>query len=567
MLMGYLPVAKLAWITNPEERRQKKWELWHAAMSKILEPLKEVSRDGVEMRCADGGVRRVFPIVAVHIGDWPEQATAGCTNLTRCPVCVSPFHERGDLGPAARLRTKPQTLQAIRLSQQGYTAMQVDLGLRPILPYWFDHPWSSGPGSIQPDLLHQLWKGMYLVHVFQWWTKLLGLDELDERYKGLPRYPGHRYFENGISSITQWTGNEARATAPGFLPIVAGERTYKAVRAARCIMDFTYRARMPQLDEDDLLELDMDLAEFHQNKDIFRVKRAHESTFGFNGISKLHILRHYTHLIREMGTPDNFSTDTPERLHIDCVKEPYELSSHVDPEPQMATCLERREGWDRLRYELEDDGVIEKRKRRARAEEEPIDDGATTREEDNYFDEGDEEYGEDGKRAGDIRKGTGRGLWVLDKGNDQPRGQLQLRAKESEVFQFVPQFHMALRPTFLRVLGYEIIRDHYHRFVELATDYVSQADPNLAFRIDERSKFGVWSRFSITHDYLPFAPLVGRQVDLVRASPAYINSRGRVTKPAYFDTVLLDEFSEHQGLLRKCFSFTSHFDEAYKLAT
>lgn len=115
-------VAKLTWITNLEERRRKKWELYHASMSMILEPLKDVSRDGVEMRCADGGVRRVFPIVAVHIGDWPEQAQAGCTSFTRCPVCVTPFHERGDLGPPARLRTKAQTLDAIRLSLREYTA-------------------------------------------------------------------------------------------------------------------------------------------------------------------------------------------------------------------------------------------------------------------------------------------------------------------------------------------------------------------------------------------------------------------------------------------------------------
>lgn len=269
MLIGYIPVAKQAWITNQEERRKKRWELFNASMAKILEPLKSASRDGVEMRCADGGVRHVYPVLAVHIGDWPEQVTAGCTSLTRCPVCVTPFHGRGDLGPAARLRTKPQTLQAIRLSLQGCAATQVGLGLRAIMPYWFDHPWSSGPGSFQPDLLHQLWKGVYLVHLFDWWKKLLGIGELDQRYMGLPRYSGHQHFTVGISAVKQWTGNEARATARGFLPIVASERTHRAVRAARCVMDFTYRARLPQMDDDDLVELESDLAEFHQKQSGF----------------------------------------------------------------------------------------------------------------------------------------------------------------------------------------------------------------------------------------------------------------------------------------------------------
>lgn len=550
MLIGYLPVAKLAWITDEEERRQKKWELFHASMSMILEPLKEVSRTGVEMRCADGGVRLVYPIIAAHIGDWPEQCTAACTSHTRCPVCVTPFHERGDLGPAAQLRTKSQTLQAIRLSLRGYAAMQVGLGLRAMLPYWFDHPWSSGPGSIQPDLLHQLWKGVYLIHVFSWWRKLLGDRKFDARFKGLPRYSGHRHFENGISPIKQWTGNEARATARGFLPIVACESTHKAVRAARCIMDFTFRARMPQMDDEDLLELETDLSEFHDNKQVFRDKKVHNSQFGFNGISKLHILRHYPHLIRQMGTPDNFSTDGPERLHIDYVKAHYERTSHVDPEPQMTRLLEQQEAWDHLRYELQDDGVIEKKRRRARAEEEPIDDASMADSEDDELDEGDNEYGEDGERASGCGNDARRGLWIIDNGS-RPRGELEIRRKEHEVFQFQGVSRFAPQPT-LRLQGSDICRYRHDQFVECTLDYVKEFDENLAFKIDETTYFGVWSRFSITHDYLPFAPLVGRQVDLVRATPSYRNQRGRV-KPAYFDTVLLNEFPECQGLLREYF--------------
>jgi hypothetical protein len=107
LLIGYIPVTKLAWISDPEERRQKKWELFHKALSLILKPLKAATRTGEEMHCADGGVCRVYPILLAHIGDWPEICMAGCTHITRCPVCVALFTDRGNLGPPAEPLQQP----------------------------------------------------------------------------------------------------------------------------------------------------------------------------------------------------------------------------------------------------------------------------------------------------------------------------------------------------------------------------------------------------------------------------------------------------------------------------
>lgn len=77
VLLGYIPVAKLAWIVDKEERRIKRWELYHTSMAMILELLRAAAREGVEMRCADGSVCRVHPVPATHIGDWPEQCNVG----------------------------------------------------------------------------------------------------------------------------------------------------------------------------------------------------------------------------------------------------------------------------------------------------------------------------------------------------------------------------------------------------------------------------------------------------------------------------------------------------------
>jgi hypothetical protein len=130
-----------------------------------------------------------------------------------------------------------------------------------------------------------------------------------------------------------------------FLAIVAGSRIWKAVQATRCIMDFMYRAWMPQLDENDLDTLDVDLGEFHKVKQIFVTEKAHTLKYGFNNISKLHAIQHYSHIIHEMGTPDSITTKTPKQLHKEYIKVSYHASNGIIPELQMLTHLCHQEAW------------------------------------------------------------------------------------------------------------------------------------------------------------------------------------------------------------------------------
>ncbi|CUA73051.1 Ig-like and fibronectin type-III domain-containing protein C27B7,7 [Rhizoctonia solani] len=525
MLIGYVPVAKLEWITDEEERRQKKWEVYHTAMSMILEPLRDAARQGVEMLCADGGVRRVHPILSTQIGDWPELCTAGVCQNTRCPVCIVPFSERGNLGQPWRLRTKPEILTAFNYAHCGFAGMQVGLGLRPTWPYWAHHPWSSGPAGFVPDLLHQLWKGMFLTHLKTWWTKLLGRTELDERYAGIPRYSTQRHFGN-ISSITQWTGNEARGLARVFLPIVAGDYPRLAVQAARAMMDFIYRVRQPQLDADDLSELDNELREFHAAKWIFRSRGVHTARYKFNGIAKLHMMEHYTHQIREFGAPSGYSTEIPERLHIDYVKNPYGTTNGIDPYDQMILNLQRSEALTMRRAMLERSGVIQPRKRRYQ----PTTDDVCNEDDD------DEEQGvEDGH----------------DQGHEADPAQPLTRRKEPFVYHPQPQVTIAKTPTESNIkISAIIARNRAPGFLEALKRYVEVRSSNLAFQLNLQTKLGVYARFKLVHNCLPFAPLTGGRTDLVRATPARRNRHGVMTRAPCFDTVLIEQDYDALGLQR-----------------
>jgi len=59
---------------------------------------------------------------------------------------------------------------------------------------------------------------------------------------------------------------------------------------------------------------------------------------------KMHMLGHVSNSIRQMGSPDNFSTDISELLHIENIKEAYRASNQVQYEEQMLWYNDRHTG-------------------------------------------------------------------------------------------------------------------------------------------------------------------------------------------------------------------------------
>jgi hypothetical protein len=96
VLLGYLPINKFEDVPSKEEPERLTGELVHRAMEVLLEPLREASEKGVEIWCADGRLRRVFPLVAVFVGDWPEQCLMACVEQGSCPICRTGWTGRGD---------------------------------------------------------------------------------------------------------------------------------------------------------------------------------------------------------------------------------------------------------------------------------------------------------------------------------------------------------------------------------------------------------------------------------------------------------------------------------------
>ncbi|CAE7180458.1 unnamed protein product, partial [Rhizoctonia solani] len=354
VLIGYLPVPTLSCETNKEKVREMKRELFHQCLASILAPLADACKSGgVEVPCSDGGVRRIYPVLASYVADFPEQCKVACTKQTHCPLCTSHPKTRGDPRVSA-VRDRDDTLQTIRAARDGPSARFNWLGLtKSGEPFWADHEYVDLGCFLTPDLLHQMHKGVMKDHLIKWVTTILGKPVLDERYMSMPECHGMRHFKHGISSVSQWTGRELKEMTKILLPAMS-DSNQRVVQAARALLDFMYLAHLGSVTDDDLEAMEDVLRTFHNHKDVFEELGAVATDKGFHGIPKIHMISHYMHLICELGTPDGYNTETSERLHIDFAKLGYRASNKVNATKQMALYIQRLEAIEMHGAYLED---------------------------------------------------------------------------------------------------------------------------------------------------------------------------------------------------------------------
>ncbi|KAF7798192.1 hypothetical protein EIP86_009409 [Pleurotus ostreatoroseus] len=341
VLIGYLPVSKLE-IFSKTRRSSAGYQLFHDCMRSLLKPLVEAGQEGVEMICADGFIRRVYPIVAAYIADHPEQCLVACCRENRCPKCTVDANQRGS--PVYTVLRDPQLTTSLleeALRTEGQSSAFKKAGLRSINPFWTDLPHCNIFACITPDILHQLHKGVFKDHTVKWATGCVedGEAELDRRFKAMTPHADLRHFKRGISLISQWTGTEYKHMEKVFLGVLAGAADADAVRAVRAIIDFIYYAHFETHTEESLTNMDRAWRTFHTYKNVFVRLGIREA---FN-ISKLHSMCHYVEAIRRLGTADGYNTEGTERLHIDFAKYGYRASNKKQYIKQMTVWLDRQE--------------------------------------------------------------------------------------------------------------------------------------------------------------------------------------------------------------------------------
>ncbi|KAJ7307753.1 hypothetical protein DFH08DRAFT_927418 [Mycena albidolilacea] len=317
ILLGYLSVDKI-----PRKNLSKKGvksrnqKLFHASMRLILQPLISAGNHGMDVEGGDGKTRRVYPILASYVADYPEQCLVGCSKYGTCPKCQRSAADLQDPLPSA-MRTPDWTL-GTENKFHDYCMEHEIAGVHQ--PFWTGFPLTNISLSLTPDVLHQLYQGVFK-HLLGWCQSLMTANELDARIRSLPPSFGVRHFDKGISLLSQVSGKERKAMARILLGCLG-------IRACRSILDFIYLSQYSTHDD-----------VWNENRDFFISATVRDD---FN-IPKFHSLLHYVDSIEYFGTTDNYNTEMFERLHIDFAKHGWRASNRRDEFPQMITWLDRQE--------------------------------------------------------------------------------------------------------------------------------------------------------------------------------------------------------------------------------
>ena len=211
ILLGYLPTTLLHHVQNKASHRRMVANLFHYCISHMIKPLKPAGETGILMSSGDGSTRRVFPIFAYFVGDYPEQVLVSGCKTGNCPRCPTKQAGLGQLEDHYKYRDLAKVLEALSTFNDdpgGYTSRCADAGIKPIVhPFWESLLYSDIYLVITPDVLHQLYQGV-MKHLISWVADAFGQKEIDTRSKCLP--PNHNvcYFSKGISLFSHLTGKE-----------------------------------------------------------------------------------------------------------------------------------------------------------------------------------------------------------------------------------------------------------------------------------------------------------------------------------------------------------------------
>ncbi|KAG8783414.1 hypothetical protein FRC12_019746 [Ceratobasidium sp. 428] len=537
ILIGYLPNDDFEEIEDLELRQKCRLELLHRSLAKVFELLKSASKEGLLARCADGYVRHVYPVLAAWIADFPEQTDLACTTRSGCLKCTQGYRGRSQGGPMAPLRNQEEMAKILReyqLSKDERVLTQ--LTLKPVAPFWDGIPYFDMGRALAPDLLHQLYKGMY-EHLRNWIEDLLGTVEFNRRFKTMPSAQDLRHFKTGVTKVKVWAGRESRDMMRQFLPVVVDAQVPAGIiRLVRSFMVFSYLAHSAQLTDVELAEMDKALRMFHKAKYVLTngLAKIVKTDGAFDRLAKLHMIGHYQQDIRALGTPDGYSTETPEHLHILYVKIPWRMSNRRNPLPQMVQYVRYLKA-----LEIQQTYI-----------EEFCGRGLSFRIEDIVFDD-DEEEADGSESEGDDEDDTDGD--ELEDGVEITSGEPD-RAAVSEIHHYPrPVIWVARQPTLPRVPVHEIMSSYgasdfiraLRRFLLTKTTQPSDLPTLLPSDL-----FPLWHKAVLNHLPLPFAPCEPCHRDVVRARPPTRDTAGRLSQAGVFDTALFAADASRFGLER-----------------
>ena len=289
-----IPPKRLDKVTgySMEEQELDALQAIHEIISYILSPLADAkSLQGIEMVCCDEKVRRCVPKLTAWLADHMENATLHCIATNRCPICVAPVTDFGNLPDQPfEFRPHPKYASAYQASDAGSLR---EWGIKNINNAFWHIPNLEPHELVKPDTLHTLLLGM-LVHLMNWVMEFLTvvgrLTTFDHLWSRLPPYPGFTRPNKAYRSVSQWQGKEMRNLLRVLLGVFAASlsRTsgvkplsptnkalaYEAILCVRYLTDFIILAQYKIHTSESIKNMRDYLADFHKYKEVFLRFRA-----------------------------------------------------------------------------------------------------------------------------------------------------------------------------------------------------------------------------------------------------------------------------------------------------
>jgi hypothetical protein len=211
----YLPIVDF---DNPKALQTPlENHLFHQCLEFVLAPLKESGVIGVPMTNSTGAEWLCFPIIAFYLADLPEQQLINVAASNQHPTTTASGKYYGSNEPHPPCRKEWIEGHIAEVSgtvdpsdvDTYYKAAKLK-GLNGVdKPFWKDMLHYHPKLCVSPDILHGL-HCFWHDHILQWALHLVGQKEFDVHVKAIKPIIGMRHFKNGISHLSQWSGQEDR---------------------------------------------------------------------------------------------------------------------------------------------------------------------------------------------------------------------------------------------------------------------------------------------------------------------------------------------------------------------
>ena len=202
----------------------------------------------------DNSVRKIFPILATYVGDYPEQVMVSLVKTGNCPICPALCNKIDNWESNLKPHDTHKIIEMFNTIDKGaaeFTKACADAGIKPVqCMFWKNLPFVSIYHSITPDILHQLYQGL-LKHLILWIQAVCGDAEIDAWCCCL--LPNHHIwlFMKSISHLSCVTGTEHDQISRFLLALVAdiclpdGHSNMQLIHTVCAILDFIYLAGYP----------------------------------------------------------------------------------------------------------------------------------------------------------------------------------------------------------------------------------------------------------------------------------------------------------------------------------